>query len=242
MKQERLLMSIDVTGRERMKQLTIAIDGPAGAGKSTVAQIVAQRLNYTYIDTGAMYRAVAWLVLQQDLNVEDISVTGELAASADIRLCSVDGSQQVFVNGLNVTQAIRSPGVSRLVADVARQPLVREALLTMQRQMAQTGGVVMDGRDIGTHVLPWADLKIFLTASIEERAKRRWLELKATGHNIVLKELQQEIADRDKTDYEREVAPLIQAADAVLIDTTQLSIDGAVAEILRLCEERAAIV
>ena len=242
MKQERLLMSIDVTGRERMKQLTIAIDGPAGAGKSTVAQIVARRLNYTYIDTGAMYRAVAWLVVQQNLNVEDTSVTGELAASADIRLCSVDGSQQVFVNGLNVTQAIRSPGVSRLVADVARQPLVREALLTMQRQMAQTGGVVMDGRDIGTHVLPWADLKIFLTASIEERAKRRWLELKATGHNIVLKELQQEIADRDKTDYEREVAPLIQAADAVLIDTTQLSIDGAVAEILRLCEERAAIV
>ena len=225
-----------------MKQLTIAIDGPAGAGKSTVAQIVAQRLNYTYIDTGAMYRAVAWLVLQQDLNVEDISVTGELAASADIRLCSVDGSQQVFVNGLNVTQAIRSPGVSRLVADVARQPLVREALLTMQRQMAQTGGVVMDGRDIGTHVLPWADLKIFLTASIEERAKRRWLELKAKGHTIVLKELQNEIAARDKTDYEREVAPLIQAADAVLIDTTALSIDGAVTEILRLCEERAAIV
>lgn len=235
-------MSIDVTGREKMKQLTIAIDGPAGAGKSTVAQIVAQRLNYTYIDTGAMYRAVAWLVLQQDLNVEDISVTGELAASADIRLCSVDGSQQVFVNGLNVTQAIRSPGVSRLVADVARQPLVREALLTMQRQMAQTGGVVMDGRDIGTHVLPWADLKIFLTASIEERAKRRWLELKAKGHTIVLKELQNEIAARDKTDYEREVAPLIQAADAVLIDTTALSIDGAVTEILRLCEERAAIV
>lgn len=225
-----------------MKQLTIAIDGPAGAGKSTVAQIVAQRLNYTYIDTGAMYRAVAWLVLQQDLNVEDISVTGELAASADIRLCSVDGSQQVFVNGLNVTQAIRSPGVSRLVADVARQPLVREALLTMQRQMAQTGGVVMDGRDIGTHVLPWADLKIFLTASIEERAKRRWLELKAKGHTIVLEELQNEIAARDKTDYEREVAPLIQAADAVLIDTTALSIDGAVTEILRLCEERAAIV
>lgn len=235
-------MSIDVTGREKMKQLTIAIDGPAGAGKSTVAQIVAQRLNYTYIDTGAMYRAVAWLVLQQDLNVEDISVTGELAASADIRLCSVDGSQQVFVNGLNVTQAIRSPGVSRLVADVARQPLVREALLTMQRQMAQTGGVVMDGRDIGTHVLPWADLKIFLTASIEERAKRRWLELKAKGHTIVLEELQNEIAARDKTDYEREVAPLIQAADAVLIDTTALSIDGAVTEILRLCEERAAIV
>ena len=242
MKQERLLMSIDVTGRERMKQLTLAIDGPAGAGKSTVAQIVARRLNYTYIDTGAMYRAVAWLVVQQNLNVEDTSATGELAASADIRLCSADGSQQVFVNGLNVTQEIRSPGVSRLVADVARQPLVREALLTMQRQMAQTGGVVMDGRDIGTHVLPWADLKIFLTASIEERAKRRWLELKATGHNIVLKELQQEIADRDKTDYEREVAPLIQAADAVLIDTTQLSIDGAVAENLRLCEERAAIV
>ena len=206
-----------------MKQLTIAIDGPAGAGKSTVAQIVAQRLNYTYIDTGAMYRAVAWLVLQQDLNVEDISVTGELAASADIRLCSVDGSQQVFVNGLNVTQAIRSPGVSRLVADVARQPLVREALLTMQRQMAQTGGVVMDGRDIGTHVLPWADLKIFLTASIEERAKRRWLELKAKGHTIVLEELQNEIAARDKTDYEREVAPLIQAADAVLIARTLMT-------------------
>ena len=222
-----------------MKKLTIAIDGPAGAGKSTVAQIVARRLNYTYIDTGAMYRAVAWLISQQELPVEDTCAVGELAANADIRLLSDDGRQQVFVNGLNVTQAIRSPEVSRLVADVARQPLVREALLSMQRQMAQTGGVVMDGRDIGTHVLPQADLKIFLTASIDERAKRRWLELQAKGHHIALGELQQEIADRDKIDYEREVAPLTQAVDAVFIDTTSLSIDGAVTEILRLCEERS---
>ncbi|WP_312517587.1 (d)CMP kinase [Anaerospora sp.] len=221
-----------------MKKLIIAIDGPAGAGKSTVAQIVAQRLGYTYIDTGAMYRAVTWQVMQHDVDFGDADAIQKIVSTIQIGLRYVNGKMQVTANQVDITEEIRLPEVSRVVSEVAKLVVVRTAMLTLQRQMAQSGGVVMDGRDIGTHVLPNADLKIFLTASIDERARRRWRELGDKGVLVDLNALQEEIASRDKTDSERAVAPLVQAKDAILLDTTKLSIEGAVNEILRLCEER----
>ncbi len=221
-----------------MKKLIIAIDGPAGAGKSTVAQIVAQRLGYTYIDTGAMYRAVTWQVMQHDVDFGDADAIQKIVSTIQIGLRYVNGKMQVTANQVDITEEIRLPEVSWVVSEVAKLVVVRTAMLTLQRQMAQSGGVVMDGRDIGTHVLPNADLKIFLTASIDERARRRWRELGDKGVLVDLNALQEEIASRDKTDSERAVAPLVQAEDAILLDTTKLSIEGAVNEILRLCEER----
>jgi cytidylate kinase len=223
---------------ELMKKKIIAIDGPAGAGKSTVAQIVAQRLNYIYIDTGAMYRAIAWKVLQDGFAVSDTAAIIDIAQRITIKLTYIDGNTKVFVDESDVTVAIRHPDVSRMVPEVAQFATVREAMVHLQRKMAQQGGVVMDGRDIGSHVLPDADIKIFLTASIEERAQRRWRELTDKGFSVSLQELTRDIAARDKKDCERDISPLIQAPDAILMDTTTLSIEQAVTEILAICEEK----
>lgn len=218
-----------------MKQFVIAIDGPAGAGKSTVAQIVAQRLSYTYIDTGAMYRAVAWQVLQNKPG-GDIIDADILNAVQDIAidLRYQNGKTFVSVNGIDVTDLIRTPEVTAKVSQVAKIAEVREKMVALQQQMAERGAVVMDGRDICTHVLPKADVKVFLTASIAERAMRRWKELQAKGYDISLEKLKADIAARDKADSEREISPLVQAADAVLLDTTDLSIEEAVEVILKL--------
>jgi cytidylate kinase len=224
-----------------MKKLIIAIDGPAGAGKSTVAQILAHRLHYNYIDTGAMYRAITWKVMKNDV-VNDIIAISNIAKNIEISLTYVNEKTTVFVDGCDVTTDIRTPEVSRRVSEVAQIKSVRDAMLQLQRQMAGYGGVVMDGRDIGTHVLPNADVKIFLTASIEERAERRWRELTEKGFDVKLEELEEEIAARDKNDSEREFAPLMQASDAVKIDTTALSIDEAVKAITKICEERYRLV
>lgn len=221
-----------------MKKLTIAIDGPAGAGKSTVAQIVAQRLKYTYIDTGAMYRAVAWIILKRGINPTDIRTVIQTAQQMKLQLSYADCQTSVYVEGNDITQHIRTPEVTGLVSVVAQIPEVRSAMTAIQQEMGREGGVVMDGRDIGTHVLPGADIKIFLTASIEERAKRRWLELKDKGYDIEIERLQADIRHRDEMDCSREVAPLIQATDAILMDTTELSIEGAVQQILEVCEEK----
>ena len=207
-----------------MKKI-IAVDGPAGAGKSTVSKIVAARLGYTYIDTGAMYRAVALKVFLTGKSV------GDAIKDVDIKL---DESGKIFLDGRDVTKEIRTPEISRGASDVAKFGLVREKLTQLQRAMATQGKVIMDGRDIGTQVLPNADLKIFLTASVEERARRRFKELKEKNLAADFEQIKKEISLRDKQDSEREIAPLAQAEDAVLLDSTNLTIEEVVAEILRL--------
>lgn len=217
-----------------MKRLVVAIDGPAGAGKSTVAQLAAKKLGYTYIDTGAMYRAVAWKVLQQH-EVTDERIL-EVIRDIDVDLQYAEGKTTVTVDGEDVSAAIRTPEVSAVVSRVAALGPVRAKMVDLQRKMAKRGAVLMDGRDIATNVLPHADVKIFLTASIEERAHRRWKEMKEKGYDIALETLKKDIAARDKADSEREISPLVQADDAVLLDTTGLSIDEVVARILDLCQ------
>ncbi|WP_294518632.1 (d)CMP kinase [uncultured Anaerovibrio sp.] len=217
-----------------MKKLVVAIDGPAGAGKSTVAQLAAKELGFTYIDTGAMYRAVAWKSLQQNQPVTD-ELINEVVKDIDIVLDYKDGKTRVFVDGTEVTSAIRTPEVTGIVSQVAALGPVRERLTDLQRKMATEGSVIMDGRDIATNVLPNADIKIFLTASIEERADRRYREMKAKGYDVDLKKLQEEIAARDKADSEREISPLVQAEDAELLDTSDMSIEEVVKAILQRC-------
>lgn len=212
-----------------MKKI-IAVDGPAGAGKSTVSKIVAAKLNFTYIDTGAMYRAVGLKVLESEQPLTE-KFLAEVTEKIEIEL---DESARVFVDGEEVTKKIRTPEVSRLASDVSKFGFVRKKLTELQRKMAERGSVIMDGRDIGTQVLPNADLKIFLTASIEERARRRFGELQAKGQAVELEEIKNEIAARDKQDSEREIAPLKKADDAILLDTTNLSVEEVVNKILDL--------
>ncbi len=211
----------------------IAIDGPAGAGKSTVSKIIAEKLKYTYIDTGAMYRAVAYKVIKQNKKITT-PVIIEAAENMELDLRYDDGITKVFVDGEEITNEIRTPEVSKIASDVAKIGFVREKLTELQRKMATRGSVIMDGRDIATHVLPNANIKIFLTASIEERARRRCEELKSKGYNVDQNEISKEINLRDKQDMEREIAPLIKADDAILLDTTNKSIDEVVNKILDL--------
>ena len=213
----------------------IAIDGPAGAGKSTVAKIVAEKLGYTYIDTGAMYRGVAWKTLKQSQAATDEDIL-RAVQEIDVRLACTENGTRVTVDGTDVTQEIRTPEVTHIVSRVAALGPVREKMVELQRAMAADGAIVMDGRDIGTNVLPNADVKIFLTASVEERARRRYDEMKEKGYAVNFDKLKREIALRDKQDSEREISPLRQAEDAVLLDTTSLSIDEVVKYVLKLSE------
>ncbi|UFJ42806.1 (d)CMP kinase [Brevibacillus humidisoli] len=217
--------------------MNIAIDGPAGAGKSTVAQMVAERLGHVYIDTGAMYRALAWAVDHHGIPVEDEAAVATLLGESTIALKRTEQGQIVLWNDQDITTEIRTPRVSQYASIVASYPLVREQMLHLQRAMASDGNVVMDGRDIGTHVLPDADVKIFLTASIEERAGRRMAELQQKGISADLESLKQEIAERDKRDSERKAAPLRQAEDAHLIDTTGLGLSQVVDRVMQICKQ-----
>ena len=204
-----------------MTKSVIAIDGPAGAGKSTIAKMAAKQLNYTYIDTGAMYRGVAWRVLQKFQPPISTPQILSILTDIDIKLTyDQNGTMLVSVNNQDVSTAIRTPQVTALVSQVAAISEVRQKMVDLQRQMAQKGSVLMDGRDIGTCVLPNADLKIYLTASADERAKRRAKELSAKGYNIDVKKIKADIIARDEADMHREISPLRQASDAILLDTT----------------------
>lgn len=219
-------------------RINIAIDGPAGAGKSTVARLVAGKLQYVYVDTGAMYRAVTVVALERGIPIEDDARLGELAAMLDISLLPGDGGQIVLADGDDVTEVIRSREVTLSVSRVSACAAVRQRMSELQRRMAAAKGIVMDGRDIGTHVLPDAELKIFLTASPAERARRRYLEL-GDDPGVTLEQLEREISQRDRMDSEREIAPLRQAADAVLIDSTGLTIEQIVGEIVSRADQAA---
>jgi len=220
------------------KKISIAIDGPAAAGKSTVAKIVARKLSYLYIDTGAMYRALTWKALQEKIAVEDEDRLYRLLSRTEIILKQDGGVQKVFVDGVDVTEEIRFPEVSKHVSIVAKHKKVREEMVKRQKELARTGGVVMDGRDIGTHVLPDAEVKIFLKASVAERARRRHYENLAKGIPSNLQEIEREIAKRDEIDSNRSVSPLKKADDAIEIDSTKLTIEEVVDRIMAVVKER----
>lgn len=219
------------------KMFNVAIDGPAGAGKSTVARKVADRLGFVYIDTGAMYRAVAWKCMRSGLGPEKKDEIVRVAEHLNIELVPCSDGQQVLVNGEDVTGLIRENEVSRNVSEYARIPEIRRILVKKQKRMAASKGVVMDGRDIATHVLPDAEVKIFLTASVKKRAERRLREIREKDASATLEQLIREIEQRDRIDREREVSPLVVAEDAVVLDTSDLTVEEVVGKILHLCRQ-----
>lgn len=214
----------------------IAIDGPAGAGKSTVAKRVAKELGFVYVDTGAMYRALAVYFLKQGLKPEDTEKIARSCSEAKVSIAYEEGVQQVYLNGENVTALLRTEEVGNMASVSSAIKEVRAQLLELQRELARTQDVVMDGRDIGTNILPNADVKVYLTASVETRAQRRYLELKEKGVACDLQEIAHDIEERDTRDMNREIAPLKQAEDAVYVDSSQMSIDEVVNAIKSLCK------
>ncbi|KRM52272.1 (d)CMP kinase [Ligilactobacillus araffinosus] len=221
-----------------MKKIQVAIDGPASAGKSTVAKIVAKKLHFIYCDTGAMYRSVTFAALKNHVKLDDDQALKELLKTIQIRFVPAEPEQRVFVNDEEVTQAIRTPEITNNVSLVSAQPSVRAELTKRQQEIAEAGGIVMDGRDIGTTVLPNAEVKIFLVASVHERAVRRFKENQIKGIDTPLDVLEKEIEERDYKDSHREISPLIQAKDAVLVDTTSLTIDQVVDKILEIIDQK----
>lgn len=214
----------------------IAIDGPAGAGKSTIAKLVAKEKGYIYVDTGAMYRGLSIYFLDQNLQEDDTEAIIDACESVDVTISYEDGKQQVLVNGENVTGRLRQEAVGNMASKVSAIPQVRETLLELQRNLAKTSDVIMDGRDIGTCILPNADLKIYLTASSYTRAKRRYDELQEKGVSCDLKEIEEDIKERDYRDMTRKVSPLKQAEDAILVDSSDMTIDEVVEKIISYCK------
>ncbi|MEK7783751.1 MAG: (d)CMP kinase [Candidatus Binatota bacterium] len=211
----------------------MAIDGPAGAGKSTVAKRLAKELGYAYMDTGAMYRAFAWRVMKEGIDLSDEKKLERVLQDTSIELLEQDGRSSVLLNGVDVTDRIRTPELSQLASRVSTSKIVRERMVELQRDMGSHGGVVAEGRDIGTVVFPNAEVKVFLDASSEERARRRFEELRSQGREVTVEETLEEMEQRDRRDRERDVAPLRKAEDAVVIDSTQAGVDGVVGRIMQ---------
>lgn len=220
------------------KSFNIAIDGPAGAGKSTIARLAAKRLGFVYVDTGAMYRAIALYFLRKGIRPEDVQTITSLVQGAEITIRYVDGTQQVILNGEDVSGQIRTEEVGNMASATSAIPAVRAHLLELQRNLAASANVIMDGRDIGTCILPDADVKIFLTASTSVRAMRRYRELQEKGMMCNLEEIEQDIIERDARDMNRETAPLKQAEDAMLLDSSDMTLEQVVQAILEAAFSR----
>lgn len=215
----------------------VAIDGPAGAGKSTIAKAVARRMGLIYVDTGAMYRAMALFMLRRRVNPEDAEEISDKCREADITIVYEAGEQVVLLNGENVNGLLRTEEVGNMASVTSVQPAVRSKLVELQQKLAAESDCIMDGRDIGTCVLPDANVKIYLTASSQVRAKRRYDELAARGENGSLEQIRRDIEERDRRDMNREHSPLRQAEDAILVDSSDMTVDEVVEKIIRLCEE-----
>ena len=215
----------------------IAIDGPAGAGKSTIAKMAAKKLDFIYVDTGAMYRAMALYFLRREIDAKDEKMIAEACEHINVTIAYQEGEQQVLLNGENVNAFIRTEEVSMMTSNTSKYPAVREKLLYLQRELAAANNVIMDGRDIGTCVLPDAELKIYLTASASERAKRRYLEQKERGVESDLAQIERDIIARDEQDMNREIAPLKQAEDAIYLDTSDMTIEEVVTKIVSLVQK-----
>lgn len=217
-----------------MRNYSIAIDGPAGAGKSTIAKLIAKKLGYIYIDTGAMYRAMGLYLIRNQISLENDESINKACERVNISIAFEQGEQQVILNGENVTSLIRTPEASHMASSCSVKQAIREKLVELQQKLALATSVVMDGRDIGTKVLPHADLKIYLTANSLVRAKRRYDEMIAKREECKLEEIEAAIIDRDERDMNREISPLCQAKDAVLVDTSDMTIDQVVDKIIDL--------
>ena len=220
------------------KKIAIAIDGPAGAGKSSISKVVANELGYLYIDTGAMYRGVTWAVLDSHVDVNDQKSVEALLPSLDLTLEPTASACKVFVKGQDVTDLIRQQQINENVSTIASYKGVREYLVERQQAMAAIGGVILDGRDIGSVVLPDAELKIYLTASVDARAKRRWLEVQGTSNEQPLEDIKKNVESRDEMDKNRDESPLVCVEDAIIVDSSNMTFDETVKHILHLVQER----
>lgn len=218
--------------------INVALDGPSGAGKSTIAKMAAQKLHYVYVDTGALYRSIAYYVISENIDCKNKDDVVEVLGKIDVKLTYDNGSQKVILNGEDVSDKIRTPEVSMTASSISAIPEVREFLLSLQQNIAKENNIIMDGRDIGTVVLPDAQVKIFLTASPEERAKRRYKELSEKGDNSTYEEVLQDIVQRDYNDTHRDIAPLQKAPDAVEVDSSNLTLEQSVEEVYRIITEK----